>query len=170
MFTLEQKVDLIMRYIATADDAQRAELKKTLIRMLQGDNPAPANTPEIDADDLIADLLKDIGMPPHLIGYRCTTYALHMILSDHAYIDNITGMLYPEVAKCISPNYTRSRVERAIRHAIEVVFDRGDAEHIQELFGYTVNINKGKLTNGEFLAFCEVILRRRMKRNGMVAV
>jgi two-component system response regulator (stage 0 sporulation protein A) len=170
MFTLEQKVDLIMRYIATSDKAQRSELKEALIHMLQGDNPTPANTPNIDTDDLIVDLLKEVGMPPHLIGYQCTTHALRLILSDPEYLRDITCRLYPDVAKCISPTYTRSRAERAIRHAVEVVFDRGDIEHIQELFSNTVDIRRGKLTNSEFLAFCEVELRRRIKKANRVAV
>lgn len=167
-YTLEQKIDICLRFVASNNMRNIAELRRRALEALKSDNiPSVAPEQETDDDrinDLITGLLKDIGMPPHLIGYDCTLHALRLILSDHEYLNGINKCLYPDVAKCIRPDYTASRVERAIRHAVEVVFDRGDVDYIQELFGNTINANRGKLANLEFLAFCERELRRRMKK------
>lgn len=119
---------------------------------------------EIDEDDLqavITSVIHDIGVPAHIKGYNYLREAIGLCIHDSEFINSITKMLYPTVAK----NYqtTSSRVERAIRHAIEVAWGRGREEVLTELFGYTIDNNKGKPTNGEFIAMISDSIRLKMK-------
>jgi two-component system response regulator (stage 0 sporulation protein A) len=98
----------------------------------------------------VTSLLHDIGVPAHIKGYQYLRDAIMMVISNPEVINAVTKVLYPEVARRY--NTTPSRVERAIRHAIEVAWDRGDVEQIQKIFGYTVSNQKGKPTNSEFIA------------------
>lgn len=167
-YTLEQKIDICLRYIASNKVTDIAAIRREALEALHADVVT-----NVDIDDLIADLLKELGMPPHMLGYECTAHALHLILEDHSYLEAINDKLYPAVAMHIysERNYAANcRIERNIRRAIEAFFDRGDPDCIDEMFGGTVDSRKGKLTNRAFLAFCEKELRRRMKRNGMVRV
>jgi two-component system response regulator (stage 0 sporulation protein A) len=159
MFTLEQKVDLILRYIATNDRGNQADLKKAIVKALQGNVIVTEKEPDID--ELIFGLLREVGMPENLLGYRYIRYAIQLCYDDPEYINKMTSRLYPDVAKAFGT--TSSRAERAIRHAIEVIFDRGDLEHIARIFGNTISVNKGKLANGEFLAGATNEIRRRVK-------
>jgi hypothetical protein len=159
-YTLEQKVDICLRYIASNNMRDVAELRRRAIEALQSETVAQP----INYGYMVADLMKEIGVPPHLRGYDCIYHALCIILSNREYLVDITDNLYVAVADRIKPGYTKHTVERNIRKAIEATFNRGDPDHIQALFGGTVNINKGKLTNLEFLTFCERELSRRIKR------
>lgn len=161
MFTMEQKVNLVLRYIATTDDTQRSELKSRIVEALREGATTPIrNNPDIE--DVIAGLLKEIGMPTHLLGYDYTVCAIKLIISDHNYTREITTRLYPDIA--VRYNTTRSRVERAMRHAIEVAFDRCDFEVIYDLFGNTISFHRGKLTNSEFISACANEIARRLKK------
>lgn len=95
-------------------------------------------------------VIHEIGVPAHIKGYQYVREAIVIAVQDMSVIDAITKVLYPEVAKRY--NTTPSRVERAVRHAIEVAWDRGDLETLQSYFGYTVSNSKGKPTNSEFIA------------------
>ena len=95
-------------------------------------------------------IIHEIGVPAHIKGYRYLREAILIAVEDREVINAVTKVLYPEVAKRY--NTTASRVERAIRHAIEVAWDRGDLETLQKYFGYTVSLAKGKPTNSEFIA------------------
>ena len=98
----------------------------------------------------ITEIIHDIGVPAHIKGYQYLREAITLAVEDMDIINAVTKALYPAVAKKFST--TASRVERAIRHAIEVAWDRGDLETLQRYFGYTVNSTKGKPTNSEFIA------------------
>ncbi len=98
----------------------------------------------------ISQLLKNMGIPMHLLGYEYIKTCIVLIRSDKEYMRSITKMLYPEVAKKYET--TGSRVERAIRHAIEVSCSRGKYELLDEVLGYNINCKKGKPSNSEFLA------------------
>lgn len=98
----------------------------------------------------IVEVLLDIGIPASLKGYNCLKAAIGLVLSDDAYIQSITKRLYPTVAE--ECNTTASRVERAIRHAIEVAFSNMDPDQIERYFGRCYNYYRGKVTNGEFVA------------------
>jgi len=98
----------------------------------------------------VTEIIHEIGVPAHIKGYQYLREAIIMTINDMDVINAVTKVLYPAVAK--KYNTTPSRVERAIRHAIEVAWDRGDLETIQKFFGYTVSNIKGKPTNSEFIA------------------
>lgn len=98
----------------------------------------------------ITKMLHELGIPAHIKGYQHLRDAISMVVRDREMMEAVTKILYPEIAK---KNYTSSsRVERAIRHAIEVAWGRGSLEVIDELFGYTISTGKGKPTNSEFIA------------------
>ncbi len=100
-------------------------------------------------------------MPAHIKGYQYLREAILIAVADMDVINAVTKVLYPEVAKRF--NTTASRVERAIRHAIEVAWDRGDLETLQKYFGYTVSNVKGKPTNSEFIAMIADRLQLQQK-------
>jgi two-component system response regulator (stage 0 sporulation protein A) len=104
--------------------------------------------PELSA--LVTSIIHEIGVPAHIKGYQYLREAILIAVEDMDVINAVTKVLYPEVARRY--NTTPSRVERAIRHAIEVAWDRGDLETLQKFFGYTVSNTKGKPTNSEFIA------------------
>jgi two-component system response regulator (stage 0 sporulation protein A) len=105
----------------------------------------------------VTQIMRDVGVPAHIKGYQYMRDAILMAIKDREIISAVTKRLYPELAK----NYktTPSRVERAIRHAIEVAWNRGRVDTINELFGYTINTRKGKPTNSEFIAMVADTLR-----------
>ncbi len=101
-------------------------------------------------ESVVTAIIHEIGVPAHIKGYQYLREAIVMTVEDMDVINAVTKVLYPEVAKRFGT--TASRVERAIRHAIEVAWDRGDLETLQKYFGYTVSNAKGKPTNSEFIA------------------
>jgi len=115
-----------------------------------------AYTPTIPArqeqnlETVVTEVIHEIGVPAHIKGYKYLREAIMLTVRDMEIINAVTKVLYPEVARKF--NTTPSRVERAIRHAIEVAWDRGDLEILQKFFGYTVSNIKGKPTNSEFIA------------------
>lgn len=105
---------------------------------------------EDDLENRVTDMLHEIGIPAHIKGYHYLRDAIMMAVEDMDVLNAITKVLYPTVAKKYKT--TSSRVERAIRHAIEVAWSRGKLDTLDELFGYTVSNGKGKPTNSEFIA------------------
>jgi two-component system response regulator (stage 0 sporulation protein A) len=105
---------------------------------------------EPSLETVVTDIIHEIGVPAHIKGYQYLREAIILAINDMDVINAVTKLLYPMVAKKFST--TPSRVERAIRHAIEVAWDRGDIETLQKFFGYTVSNIKGKPTNSEFIA------------------
>lgn len=98
----------------------------------------------------VTDMIHEIGVPAHIKGYQYLREAIMMSVEDVEMLNSITKILYPTIAKRFDT--TSSRVERAIRHAIEVAWSRGRMETLDSLFGYTINTGKGKPTNSEFIA------------------
>lgn len=98
----------------------------------------------------VTDMLHRLGVPASLKGYNFVREGIVMMIQTPSVVSRITKVLYLEIAK--KYDTTPSRVERAIRHAVEVSFERGDCEYIQYVFGYTVSSHKGKPTNTEFMA------------------
>ena len=114
-------------------------------------------------ESVVTAIIHEIGVPAHIKGYQYLREAIMIAVADMDVINAVTKILYPEVAKRFGT--TASRVERAIRHAIEVAWDRGDLETLQKYFGYTVSNAKGKPTNSEFIAMIadRLQLQRREK-------
>mgnify|MGYP004606151889 FL=1 len=105
----------------------------------------------LDSDELmVTELLHQLGVPAHIKGYQFLRDAILLTMNEPDYINAVTKRLYPEVAK--TNGTTASRVERAIRHAIEVAWDRGDVDTLNSYFGYTIHSLRGKPTNSEFIA------------------
>lgn len=113
-------------------------------------------------ENKVTEMLHEIGIPAHIKGYHYLRDAIMMAVEDMDILNAITKVLYPTVAK--KHQTTSSRVERAIRHAIEVAWSRGKLDTIDEIFGYTVSNGKGKPTNSEFIALIADTLRLAYKR------
>ncbi len=110
----------------------------------------PDHTYELELEADVTNMIHEIGVPAHIKGYQYLRDAIIMSVMDMDMLNSITKVLYPAIAK--KYDTTTSRVERAIRHAIEVAWSRGKMDTIDELFGYTINYGKGKPTNSEFIA------------------
>lgn len=122
------------------------------------------NPPYSDANTLeaeITNIIHEIGVPAHIKGYLYLREAITMVVNDVDLISAVTKELYPNIAK--KYNTTASRVERAIRHAIEVAWSRGQVDAINRIFGYTIHTDKGKPTNSEFIAMVADKLRLKSK-------
>lgn len=116
---------------------------------------------ENELELMVTDIIHRIGIPAHIKGYNYLRDAIILSVKDSEMINSVTKLLYPTIAKNFKT--TSSRVERAIRHAIEVAWDRGDVEVLESYFGYTVQNQRGKPTNSEFIAMISDNLRLSMK-------
>ena len=123
--------------------------------------PPQMNDNKLDLELMITEILHQIGVPAHIKGYHYLRDSISLSVNNTEYINSITKLLYPTVAKMHST--TSSRVERAIRHAIEVAWDRGDVNVLDSYFGYTINNGRGKPTNSEFIAMIADKLRLRLR-------
>ncbi len=111
----------------------------------------------VELEAQVTKVIHQIGVPAHIKGYQYLRTAIMMTIKDNDIINSVTKILYPSVAK--QYDTTSSRVERAIRHAIEVAWDRGDVDTLNSYFGYTIQTNRGKPTNSEFIAMIADSLR-----------
>ena len=109
----------------------------------------------------VTNIIHEIGVPAHIKGYQYLREAIMMSVEDNEMLNSITKVLYPSIAKKYQT--TPSRVERAIRHAIEVAWSRGKMETLDAMFGYTINTGKGKPTNSEFIALIADKIRLQYK-------
>ncbi|PKR78945.1 sporulation transcription factor Spo0A [Halalkalibacillus sediminis] len=116
---------------------------------------------KIDLDANITSIIHEVGVPAHIKGYLYLREAISMVYNDIDLLGSITKVLYPDIAK--KYNTTASRVERAIRHAIEVAWNRGNIDSLSSIFGYTVSVTKAKPTNSEFIAMIADKLRLEHK-------
>ncbi len=121
--------------------------------------PSTCSTPTLrnDIESQVTKVIHQIGVPAHIKGYQYLRTAIMMTIKDNDIINSVTKILYPSVAKQYQT--TSSRVERAIRHAIEVAWDRGDLDTLNSYFGYTIQGSRGKPTNSEFIAMIADNLR-----------
>ncbi len=130
----------------------------------KGRRRGTANVPgkaETDLESQVTKIIHQIGVPAHIKGYQYLRTAIIMTINNTDVINSVTKVLYPSVAKQYGT--TSSRVERAIRHAIEVAWDRGDLDVLNSFFGYTVQNSRGKPTNSEFIAMIADNLRLKNK-------
>lgn len=110
---------------------------------------------------MVSEIMHQIGVPAHIKGYQYLREAIILAINDDDIMNSVTKLLYPTVAKTYKT--TASRVERAIRHAIEVAWDRGDVDILSSYFGYTIQNSRGKPTNSEFIAMISDKLRLKLK-------
>ena len=135
-----------------------------LLSIRSGVPTGSPSLPSAEPDDIetqVTQIIHQIGVPAHIKGYQYLRTAILLTVKDSDIINSVTKVLYPSVAKKYST--TTSRVERAIRHAIEVAWDRGDVDTLNAYFGYTIQNNRGKPTNSEFIAMIADNLRLKYK-------
>ncbi|MBE6061619.1 MULTISPECIES: sporulation transcription factor Spo0A [unclassified Clostridium] len=128
---------------------------------LMMDAKPKSNSGSMDLESEITNIIHEIGVPAHIKGYMYLREAITLVVNDIELLSAVTKELYPAIAK--KYNTTASRVERAIRHAIEVAWGRGQVDTINKLFGYTIHNEKGKPTNSEFIAMVADKLRLKNK-------
>lgn len=128
----------IMIQIPAQEEASASMIKET----------AEKKVHDLEGD--VTDIIHEIGVPAHIKGYQYLREAIMMSVEDREMLCAVTKILYPSIAK--KYHTTSSRVERAIRHAIEVAWNRGNMDTLDAMFGYTINVGKGKPTNSEFIA------------------
>lgn len=127
----------------------------------RGKHHSVASGNNSDMEAQVTKIIHQIGVPAHIKGYQYLRSAILMTIDDNEIINSVTKVLYPTVAKKYQT--TTSRVERAIRHAIEVAWDRGDVDTLNSYFGYTIHNSRGKPTNSEFIAMIADNLRLKHK-------
>ena len=130
-----------------------------LTKKAESTEPDAPSRPDIESQ--VTKIIHQIGVPAHIKGYQYLRSAILMTINDNDVINSVTKVLYPTVAKKYKT--TTSRVERAIRHAIEVAWDRGDVDTLNSYFGYTIQNTRGKPTNSEFIAMIADNLRLKYK-------
>lgn len=155
MSNLEKRVDALMRLCVTEDEADRRELREELRNYLR--DRQVLEDPETE----VRRILLELGAPDHLVGHAYVVRAILLVLWDQMYIKNLTFGLYPQLAAEFDS--TAARVERAIRHLIEVTWSRGDVAVLEKYFGNIISASRGKPTNGEFIARMANIIRTRMR-------
>ena len=164
-FVSERIAALGVRYVITKPCRPEAVVGR-LHEVLEAEKSVltvTARREEVNVEAMVTSVIHEIGVPAHIKGYQYLREAIKIAVGDMEVINAITKVLYPQVAKTFAT--TPSRVERAIRHAIEVAWDRGDLETLQRFFGYTVNSAKGKPTNSEFIALVADRLQLQIKSN-----
>lgn len=132
------------------------EIKSSYIELAPGEKKNEENL-----EALVTNIIHEIGVPAHIKGYQYLRVAIMMVVNDIDVINQITKQLYPDIAH--KYHTTPSRVERAIRHAIEVAWGRGQQDVVESIFGYTISAMKGKPTNSEFIAMVADKLRLELK-------
>lgn len=136
------------------------QVKKT-VSLIETEEIKVRKSEPLDLESEITNIIHEIGVPAHIKGYMYLREAISMVVNDVELLSAVTKELYPSIAK--KYNTTASRVERAIRHAIEVAWSRGQVETINRIFGYTIHNGKGKPTNSEFIAMVADKLRLKNK-------
>ena len=157
MSILELQVDALMRLCAAEKESDRAKVREEVRHLLLQRRSERSSDPEY----LIRQILLELGAPDHLLGHPYVIQGVLLVIHDQMYINNITFGLYPQLAARFDT--TAARVERAIRHLVEVTWSRGDVDVLTRYFGNTVSPDKGKPTNGEFIARLANVVKLRMK-------
>ncbi len=143
------------------DNYMLAERIKQIVNWNSVSNTAAQERHLDDLEMTISEIMHQIGVPAHIKGYQYLRCAIILAIENDEMMNSVTKILYPTVAKEFKT--TPSRVERAIRHAIEVAWDRGDVDVLTSYFGYTIQNSRGKPTNSEFIAMIADKLKLRMK-------
>ena len=162
-FVASAAANLGVRYLMVKP-CDMSALVERLEEIRGGENQRQPSIPsrsQNSIETMVTGIIHEIGVPAHIKGYQYLREAIIIAVNDMDVINAITKVLYPQVAKTFQT--TPSRVERAIRHAIEVAWDRGDLDTLQRFFGYTVSNTKGKPTNSEFIALIADKLQLQLK-------
>lgn len=162
--TLEAIADTI-REFAPESARKNAPAPAIIPAAPAAESPAPRQSKprsgSKDLESIVTEFMHELGVPAHIKGYQYIRTAILMVINDMDLLNYITKQLYPDIAKKYGS--TSSRIERAIRHAIEVAWTRGRPETMNEVFGYTIDTGKGKPTNSEFIAMVAYRIRLQTK-------
>lgn len=156
MNNLEKQVEAMMRLCVAEKEMDRELLRQEIRRHLM--NRCGGG---LDPEQEIRQLLLELGAPDHLVGHPYAVRAILLVMGDRLYINSITFGLYPQLA--VEFDTTPARVERALRHLIEVTWSRGDLEVLNKYFGNTISASRGKPTNGEFIARLANVVKERIR-------
>ena len=149
-------------YLLKPQSCERvADTIRELTKTESTDIKNPLSKEAVDLETLVTEFIHELGVPAHIKGYQYIRTAIMMVVENMDMLNFITKQLYPEIAHIY--NTTASRVERAIRHSIEVAWTRGKPETMNEIFGYTIHTGKGKPTNSEFIAMVADRIRLQIK-------
>ena len=157
MIELEKKVEAMMQLCIAESEKDRVALREEIRQYL-----LDRHRRNYDPEQEIRRILLELGSPDHLVGHPYVIRAIQLVMSDRLYINSITFGLYPQLA--VEFDTTPARVERAIRHLIEVTWARGDLDVLDKYFGNTVSASRGKPTNGEFIARMANVVKGRVDR------
>ena len=152
MNLLEKKVEAVMRLCVSDNEKDRDRIREEIRQYLIHFDPG-----KMDPEQEIRRILLELGAPDHLVGHPYVIRGILLVMEDRMYINNITMILYPKLA--VEFDTTPARVERAIRHLIEVTWFRGDLDILEKYFGNTISASRGKPTNGEFIARMANVVR-----------
>lgn len=143
--------------LGALSERETREQRSTLVTAVSARQSSKNTSCDLPTESQITEILHTLGIPAHIKGFTYLRCAIAMVIADPDMINYVTKSLYPSVAKQFGT--ATSRVERAIRHAIEVAWDRGDVETLNRYFGYTISRQRGKPTNSEFIAMISDKLR-----------
>ncbi len=157
--------DALKKYADVEGKIPQEDMRNLARNLVRTDERAATRAiTDVELDERISNILHEIGVPAHILGYQYMRKAIKAVVKDLDVLNCITKELYPAIAK--GSGTTPSRVERAIRHAIEVAWDRGDIEKFNQYFGYNINSSKSKPTNSEFTATIADSLRLKLQKEG----
>jgi two-component system response regulator (stage 0 sporulation protein A) len=157
MSILEKKVEAMLQLCVAENERDREKLREEIrYYLLQRQRDS------VDPEQEIRRILLELGAPDHLVGHPYVIRAILLVISDRLYINSITFGLYPQLA--VEFDTTPARVERAIRHLIEVTWARGDLDILEKYFGNTISASRGKPTNGEFIARMANVVKANVQR------
>ena len=156
MRNLEKQVDALMRLCVAEKEIDQNRVREELKHMLE-----LRKYGGLDPEQEVRTILLELGAPDHLVGHPYVIRAILLVVGDQLYINHITFGLYPQLA--VEFDTTPARVERAIRHLIEVTWVRGDIDVLDKYFGNTVSASRGKPTNGEFIARLANVVKQRLR-------
>ena len=164
MATLEQKIDIILDWIANNDPEYDLSIRMRIREALAVASGGVGVYDGADVDDMILDLFKDLGAPGNLKGYTYAIAAVKIVLVDPSSINAIKKDIYATIASRY--NVPIPRIERAIRTLTDRILDHGNNKIVQDILGNIVSMKTGNMANGTFIAACAQEIRRRMKRRG----
>lgn len=150
----------LTRALVAETDAEREAAKQDLLALLSSEPASPAR-PMLETETIIRRILLELGVPGHILGHDYLVTAISLAVSDLGIMKMMSKRLYPEVGA--AHGTTASRAERAIRHGVELSFNRCDPDVLSKYFGWTISPSKGKPTNGEFIARVSAVVRERME-------
>lgn len=157
MSNLEKKVEAMMQLCVADNERDRERIREEIRYYLM-----QRQRDSMDPEQEIRRILLELGAPDHLVGHPYVIRAILLVIQDRVYINSITFGLYPQLA--VEFDTTPARVERAIRHLIEVTWSRGDIDILEKYFGNTVSASRGKPTNGEFIARMANVVKAKVQR------